>query len=368
MANNLVYLVTGGSGFIGEHIVTFLHKEEYVKEVKIFDVNEGEFIKDLRGGSTTITFIKGEITDYNQVLKAFKNVHVVIHAAALVDFLDEHPLKEKEAINVGGTENVIKACLASAVPFLLYTSSIAAVGPNTNLDPMEGVTEETIYHGELLLTYGKTKAKAEKLVHLANGKQMSNGKKLTTCFIRPSGVYGEKSQILLNAYQSAKSQNNRINYIQMENTRQGYEYVGNVAWMHVLAARQMQMNPHVLGGQAYYAYDDTPVKHIKDLHQELFTEFDPDIQIGSHIPYWKIWLLISIHSLIRFVLKPFWKLKPFLTLPILKLVSVTFYYDTDKAFRHFGYKPFYSWVESKQKISQWLKLETEDLRKTKKNN
>lgn len=366
MAKNLVYLVTGGSGFIGEHIVTFLHKEEYVKELKVFDVNEAEFLKDLKGGSTKITFIKGDITDYNQVLKAFQNVHVVIHAASLVDSFDEHPFKKQEAINVGGTENVVKACLASDVPFLLYTSSIGAVGPNKNLDPMAGVTEETIYHGEHLLTYGKLKARAEKLVLLANGKQMSNGNKLTTCVIRPSGVYGEKTPMLLDTYRTAKSQNNRINYLQRDDTEQRFEYAGNVAWMHVLAARQMQIKPNVLGGQVYFAYDDTPVKHIKHLNHEIITQFDPDIQIGSHLPYWKMWLFISIYNMIRFILKPFWNLKPFLSVPVLKLVSVTFYRDTDKAFRHFGYKPFYSWVESKQRTSQWLKQKTEDLRMTKK--
>ncbi|PIO26802.1 hypothetical protein AB205_0037480, partial [Aquarana catesbeiana] len=229
------------------------------------------------------------------------------------------------------------------------------------------ITEDTIYHGEHLLSYGKTKAQAERLALLANGQQMNNGNKLTTCIIRPGSIYGEKAQQILNRYQSAKYQNNRINYIQPDHAGQNYEYVGNVAWMHVLAARQMQLNSCVLGGQVYYSYDDTPCKLLKDLDQELFTELDPDIQIGSQIPYWKMWLIIMIYSSIRFILKPFWKLKPFITLQILKLLNVAFYCDTDKAFRHFGYKPYYSWVESKQRTCQWLKETTEDLRKTKKN-
>lgn len=137
--------------------------------------------------------------------------------------------------------------------------------------------------------------------------------------------------------------------------------------MHVRAAHQMQLKPNLLGGQVYYVYDDTPFKQLKFLYQEIFTELDPEIQIGSYIPYWKMWLIIFIYSLIRFVLKPFWKLKPFMTLPILKLMHATFYHDTDKAFRHFGYKPFYSWVESKQRTCRWIKQTTEDLRKIKKN-
>ncbi|KAM9320304.1 3 beta-hydroxysteroid dehydrogenase type 7-like [Gastrophryne carolinensis] len=429
MAQELVYLVTGGSGYIGERIVELLLTTEYVKEVKIFDINESDAINRFNAGNSlgvtnaphvleflsstlksrntsellvgmgikseklmvcpplspdinptenlwgiikqeinkripTITFIKGDITNYNQVLEAFKGVHVVIHTAALVDYLDENPFEKLKSINVGGTENVVNACLASGVPYLLYTSSISAVGPNTNGDPMNRITEETIYHGELLLSYGKTKAWAEKLVLSANGQQMSNGGKLVTCAIRPCTVYGEKTQRLLTSFRSAKLENNQINYIETEDVEQNCTYVGNVAWMHVVAARQMQLKPELLGGQAYYTYDDTPYKHRVKLLHDLFSEIDSNITFGAHIPYWKMWLTVAIHGLIRFMLKPFWNLKPFLTLPILKLINVTFCPETDKASRHFGYVPFYSWVESKHKTSQWLKIKWEESERT----
>ncbi|XP_075054293.1 3 beta-hydroxysteroid dehydrogenase type 7-like [Mixophyes fleayi] len=354
MATDLVYLVTGGSGFIGEHIVQLLLKEDYVKEVRIFDFNENEALQRLNTASTTITFIKGDITNFNQILAAVQGVHVVIHTAALVDFLNIFPFKKLEAINVGGTENVLNACLAMGVPYLLYTSSIAAVGPNTNSDPMMGFTEETIYEGENLLWYGKTKACAEKLICLANGQQTRNGNKLVTCVIRPNSVYGEKTEHLVTSYQSAKSKNNRVNYIEPEDVEKNIAYVGNVAWMHVLAARQMQLNPELLAGQVYFAYDDTPFKQMFKLSHELFTEIDPSIQIGAHIPYWKMWLIVSFFSIIRFIVKPFWNLKPFLTLPILKLLTITFHHETDKASRHFGYKPLYTWMESKHRTCKWL--------------
>ncbi|XP_075706930.1 3 beta-hydroxysteroid dehydrogenase type 7-like [Rhinoderma darwinii] len=358
MAKDLVYLVTGGCGFIGEWIVKLLLKEDYVKEVKIFDLNESEAIKNLDTASTVVTFVKGDITDFNQILPAVKGVDVVLHTAALVDFLDLFPFKKLEAINVGGTENVINACLAMDVPYLVYTSSIAAVGPNSNNDPMVRVTEDTLYHGEPLLSYGKTKARAEKLTRLANGQQTRNGNKLITCVIRPSNIYGEKTQNLLDNYRSAKSSYNRINYIEPEHTEQSLTYVGNIAWMHVLAARHVQFRPDVLGGQVYYAYDDTPFKHRVKLLHELYTEIDPSIQIGKHIPYWKMWIMVFMYSLIKVIVRPFWSLKPFLTLPILKLLSITYCHDSDKAFRDFGYKPLFTWVESKQRTCKWLKQES----------
>lgn len=49
-----------------------------------------------------VTFVKGDITDYKQILSVMKGVDVVIHTAALVDSLDTFPLKKLEAINVSG--------------------------------------------------------------------------------------------------------------------------------------------------------------------------------------------------------------------------------------------------------------------------
>ncbi|XP_056414461.1 3 beta-hydroxysteroid dehydrogenase type 7-like [Hyla sarda] len=359
MEKDLVYLVTGGCGFIGEWIVKLLLKEDYVKEVRIFDLNESEAIKHLDTAYTAVTFVKGDITEFSQILSAVEGVDVVIHTAALVDYLDVFPFKKLEAINVGGTENVINACLVKDVPYLVYTSSIAAVGPNINNDPLVRVTEDTLYPGEPSLSYGRTKAQAEKLTRLANGQQTKNGKKLITCVIRPSNVYGDKTPNLLSLYKSAKSKYNRLNYIEPDENEHSLTYVGNIAWMHVLAAQQMQLHPDRLGGQVYYTYDDTPFKHRVKLHHDLFTEMDPDIEIGEHVPYWKMWIIVFIYSLIKVIVRPVWNVKPFMTLPVLKLMTISYSHDTDKAFRDFGYKPLFTWVESKQRTCQWLKQATQ---------
>ncbi|KAM4795666.1 3 beta-hydroxysteroid dehydrogenase type 7-like [Rhinophrynus dorsalis] len=363
MAKDLVYLVTGGCGYIGEHIVKLLVQEEYVKEVRVFDIGETEDIKHCGTVSTTVSIIKGDITNYDQLQKAMKGVHVVIHTAALVDFLDAYPFHRMKAINVGGTEAVIKACKAMDVSYLVYTSSIAAVGPNTRSEPMVRGTEETEYTGEIELSYGKTKAQAEKLICEANGNQTTHGNQLVTCVIRPSNIYGEKTKSILDNYLSAKSKNGLINYIEPEDIDSPYTYVGNIAWMHVLAARHLQLKPDLLGGQVYYAYDHTPMRQRYRLIHDLFTEIDPCIKLGKRIPYWKMWFIVYIFSFVRYILRPFWDLKPFLTIPVLKLMVTTFSYETDKAFRHFGYQPLFSWVESRNRTCQWLKQAIKDSQK-----
>ncbi|NXE78445.1 3BHS7 dehydrogenase, partial [Cochlearius cochlearius] len=245
-----------------------------------------------------------------------------------------------------GTENVLRGCCTLNIPYVVYTSSIAAVGPNTSLEPMFRGNEDTKYSGEVELPYGKTKAMAEKLVLEANGKKLSNGGKLTTCIIRPNAVYGEKGTFLQELYLLAKAKNSVMNYLEPENTERNYTYVGNVAWMHVLAARNLHLKPDLLAGQVYYSYDDTPIRKAFLIRHRLLSSADPSVRLGSHIPYWKMWLVIQLHRIIKVILYPFWKPQPFLSLPSLNTIVTTFSYETDKASRHFGYKPLFTWKES----------------------
>ncbi|XP_051491971.1 3 beta-hydroxysteroid dehydrogenase type 7-like [Apus apus] len=350
-----VYLVTGGCGFIGEKIVELLSQQDYIKEVRVFDSVAREEVEKFSTATTRVTVMKGDIRDYNLLLAAMRGVHVVIHTAAVVDYRNTVPFWEMRAVNVGGTENVLRACFALNIPYVVYTSSIAAVGPNTSHEPMIRGTEDTKYSGEVELPYGKTKAMAEKLVFEANGKKLCNGAKLRACIIRANTVYGEKATFLQELYLSAKARNGVLNYLEPENNERNYTYVGNVAWMHVLAARNLQLKPDLLAGQVYYSYDDTPTRKGFLIRHQLLSSMDPSVQLGSHIPYWKMWLMIQLHRIIKIILYPFWKPQPFLNLSLLNMIVTTFSYETDKASRHFGYKPLFPWKESKHRTAQWLK-------------
>ncbi|XP_009558541.2 3 beta-hydroxysteroid dehydrogenase type 7 [Cuculus canorus] len=350
-----VYLVTGGCGFIGEKIVELLSQQDYIKEVRVFDSVAREEVEKFTTATTRVTVMEGDVQDYNLLLAAMRGVHVVIHTAAVVDYRNTVPFWEMKAVNVEGTENVLRACCTLNVPYVVYTSSIAAVGPNTSHEPMFRGNEDTKYSGEVELPYGKTKAMAEKLILEANGKELSNGSKLTTCIIRANTVYGEKAAFLRELYLVAKARNGVLDYLEPENTERNYTYVGNVAWMHVLAARNLQLKPDLLAGQVYYSYDDTPTRKGFLIRHQLLSAMDPSVQLGSHIPYWKMWLMIQFYRVIKTILYPFWKPRPFLNLPILNVIVTTFSYKTDKASRHFGYKPLFTWQESKRRTAQWLK-------------
>ncbi|XP_054250427.1 3 beta-hydroxysteroid dehydrogenase type 7-like [Indicator indicator] len=350
-----VYLVTGGCGFIGEKIVELLAQQDYIKEVRVFDSVAREEVERFTTATTRVTVMKGDLRDSSLLLAAMQGVHVVIHTAALVDYRSTKPFWEMRAVNVGGTENVLRACCALSIPYVVYTSSIAAVGPNTSCEPMFRGNEDTKYSGEVELPYGKTKAMAEKLVLEANGQKLSNGGKLSTCIIRANTVYGERATFLQELYCRAKANNGVLNYLQPEDSERNNTYVGNVAWMHVLAARNLQLNPDLLAGQVYYSYDDTPTRKGFLIQHQLLSSADPSVRLGSHIPYWKVWLMIQVHRIMKLILYPFWKPQPSLSLPLLNTIVTTFSYETDKASRHFGYKPLFTWQESKHRTVQWLK-------------
>lgn len=125
--------------------------------------------------------------------------------------------------------------------------------------------------------------------------------------------------------------------------------------MHVLAARNLQLKPALLAGQVYYCYDDTPSRKGFLVRHQLLSSADPSVRLGSHIPYWKMWLMIQLHRIIRVILPPFWRPQPFLNLPLLNTIVTTFSFETDKASRHFGYKPLFTWQESRLRTAQWLK-------------
>lgn len=108
-------LVTGGSGFIGSHVVDKLR--EYGVTVRVFDMVYPTHRED-------IEFYKGSLHDLEELRMSMNGVDAVIHLAAVanVNQVEEEP-HYAESINVRGTANVLEAARKSGVDRVVYAST-----------------------------------------------------------------------------------------------------------------------------------------------------------------------------------------------------------------------------------------------------
>jgi nucleoside-diphosphate-sugar epimerase len=124
------YLVTGGAGFIGSHLVHALLNQG--KEVKVLDNLYSGKEENLKGVLQDIKLIIGDITDYHTVKNALKGVDVVYHLAAVpsVPRSIVDPLLSNK-VNITGTLQLLHVALESNVKRFIYSSSSSIYG-NSN--------------------------------------------------------------------------------------------------------------------------------------------------------------------------------------------------------------------------------------------
>lgn len=170
-------LVTGGNGALGGEITSCLLQDGN------YDVQSLDIIlpEDEYRNRKVNMYIQADITNFDDLCLAFKNVDVVIHCASLTPISIRHSNEDFYQVNVVGTQNVIKACLECGVKRLLYTSSASVT---VSKDPKEiscDSDESCPLPNNPLNIYVATKGKADQLVREANGKN-----DLRTCVLRPN--------------------------------------------------------------------------------------------------------------------------------------------------------------------------------------
>ncbi|XP_008327565.1 3 beta-hydroxysteroid dehydrogenase type 7 [Cynoglossus semilaevis] len=348
----LVYMITGGCGFLGKHLLTLLlEKEDNVDEIRVFDKNVDTSLNGLSTEQTKVVVIQGDITDYSSVLAACRGADVVVHMASLVDVWHRVSDTLIHSVNVTGTENVINACVECDIQSLVYTSSMEVIGPNVNGDHFVRGNEDTAYLVSHAMAYPKSKAQAEKIVLMANGRQLKGGKCLYTCSLRPTGIYGEGHELFREFYQQAADNKGLVYNGIPDSTEHGRVYAGNVAWMHVLAARALRERPQALAGETFFCYDDSPYQSYTNFNMQFLTSFNFRM---VHIPFFVIWLLAMINDLLRWTLSPFYNYTPLLNCYTFAVASTSFTVKTDKAERYFQYRPLYNWDQCRDRTQEWI--------------
>ena len=147
------YIVTGGAGFVGSHLVKLLVKEGH--EVIVIDNLHTGKKENLKSVIQQITFKKLDIRNYEELGKIMNNVDGVFHQAALTVVQDSFEnTQEYNEVNVSGTENIFK--LAEKNNFkVVYASSSSVYGQKKNMPIKEDDLKEPIN------PYGQTKLETE---------------------------------------------------------------------------------------------------------------------------------------------------------------------------------------------------------------
>jgi len=162
----LKYLITGGAGFIGSHLVDKILSEG--SEVLVLDDLSTGKMKNIahHENNKMFRFEKGTILDYDLVNSLVEKSDVVFHLAAAVgvNLIVGEPFKSLQT-NITGSENVLKSCKENGKK-VLVTSTSEIYGKNTSNELGE---EDDRILGSPLKTrwsYSEAKAVEEILAHL----------------------------------------------------------------------------------------------------------------------------------------------------------------------------------------------------------
>jgi nucleoside-diphosphate-sugar epimerase len=130
------YLVTGGAGFIGSHIVeTLVGRGECVRVLDNLSTGRRENIASFLD---RIEFVQGDVRDEQAVRQAVEGVDYVLHQAAIPSVTQsvEDPLST-EMTNVLGTLNLLLAAREAGVRRVVCASSCAIYGDSPDLPKVE---------------------------------------------------------------------------------------------------------------------------------------------------------------------------------------------------------------------------------------
>ena len=179
-------LVTGGSGFLGSHVVERLAaRGDHVRAL----VRKTSNRKHLEG-LKNVELFEGGVEQFDRTREAMDGVDAVVHVAGLTKAKDTDDFF---AVNVGGTSNLVQAARhamnGKRIKRFVLVSSLEACGPSADGEPVPVDQENPV------TSYGRSKLAAEKVVLAARDE-------FPVTILRPGAIYGPRDAEILDAFRS----------------------------------------------------------------------------------------------------------------------------------------------------------------------
>lgn len=304
-------LVTGATGFLGSHLVRKL-------------VQKGEKVRILLRKTSKTTNIEGldvervygDVMEKDSIRAALEGCDTIYHTAGFVSFR-KSDYSKMEDINVKGTINALSAALESGVRRAVYTSSVAAVGPDPDRGIANEQTEFTLE--EEGIQYLNTKYHAEKEAFRICEKGLPLVVVNPSVVIGPGDVYLSSTGFIL-WFCKRKFPG------YMEGTMNLVD-VEDVADAHLLAAEKGRVGErYILGNR------NVTLRELFQLLEDVTGVAGPRLKIPYFMAYTSAFVVERILGL---------SFPNFSSMDMdsVRLSKYVWYCDSSKAIRELGYSP-----------------------------
>lgn len=228
-------LVTGANGFLGSAVMHCLLKEGH--EVKVI-VRKGSDRRNLE--NLPIEVVEGDLRDVASLKEAVKNCDNLFHVAADYRLWVPDP-ETMYDINVKGTKDLVLAAAEAGISRMVYTSSVATLGLNSDGTSANENTPSSIE--TIAGHYKRSKFVAEQTV-----KQLVDEHQLPIVIVNPSTPIGPRDvrptptgRIVVDTLLGRMPA-----YV---NTGLNVAHVDDIAYGHLLALKKGEIGErYILGG------------------------------------------------------------------------------------------------------------------------
>ena len=323
-----IALVTGGTGFVGRHLVRRLAAVGAKPRVLARKSNKNAILEEFSRLGAEIVY--GDICRPEAVRTACRNAGVVFHLAALFREA-KHADSEYFAVNVEGTRNVLAAAQENGVKRVIYCSTCGVHG---SIEKPPADENEPFHPCDV---YQESKARAEELARSYFEQGRPPG-----VIIRPAMIWGEEDRRLLKLFRGVARR--RFPIIGGGNMLTHWVYVHDLVDGMLLAAEKEQAlgQSYILAGR-----EALPLKEVVQIIADL-AGVEP---LPFRVPFWPVYLAALVMEKLCVALR----VEPWIHRRRVEFFVKNRAYSIEKAGRDLGYSPRYDVREEARRIYAWYK-------------